>query len=43
MLAYFRDFYGEDAFRWDEEVVFYRLRPHWMTVFAPDAARLGVG
>ncbi|WBB61645.1 pyridoxamine 5'-phosphate oxidase family protein [Streptomyces sp. WMMC500] len=42
LLAYFKDFYGENAFRWDDEVVFYRLRPHWMTVFAPDAAELGV-
>ncbi|NSC25380.1 pyridoxamine 5'-phosphate oxidase family protein [Streptomyces albus subsp. chlorinus] len=40
LLAYLKDFYGEDAFDWDNEVVFYRLRPHWMTVFAPDLAKL---
>ncbi|GHH76459.1 hypothetical protein GCM10018793_22190 [Streptomyces sulfonofaciens] len=22
------------------DVVFYRLHPHWMTVFAPDVAKL---
>jgi Pyridoxamine 5'-phosphate oxidase len=40
LLAYFKDFYGENAFDWDAEVVFYRLHPHWMTVFAPDVAKL---
>jgi hypothetical protein len=40
LLAYFKDFYGQDAFDWDDDVVFYRLRPHWMTVYAPDVARL---
>nr|WP_042178274.1 pyridoxamine 5'-phosphate oxidase family protein [Kibdelosporangium sp. MJ126-NF4]CEL13083.1 hypothetical protein [Kibdelosporangium sp. MJ126-NF4]CTQ98770.1 hypothetical protein [Kibdelosporangium sp. MJ126-NF4] len=40
LLAYFQDFYGADAFEWDTGVVFYRLRPHWMTVFAPDFAKL---
>jgi uncharacterized pyridoxamine 5'-phosphate oxidase family protein len=40
MLAYFKDFYGDDAFDWDNDVVFYRLRPHWMTVYAPDVAKL---
>ncbi|MEU4314835.1 pyridoxamine 5'-phosphate oxidase family protein [Nocardia sp. NPDC024068] len=40
LLAYFKDFYGGDAFEWDEEVVFYRLRPHWMAVYAPDIAKL---
>ncbi|MFT7840428.1 pyridoxamine 5'-phosphate oxidase family protein [Saccharothrix sp. BKS2] len=40
LLAYFKGFYGDDAFDWDEEVVFYRLRPHWMTVYAPDLAKL---
>jgi len=43
LLAYFQDFYGEDAFDWDEEVVYFRLHPHWMTVYAPDPAKLGVG
>ncbi|WP_018684433.1 pyridoxamine 5'-phosphate oxidase family protein [Actinokineospora enzanensis] len=40
LLAYFKDCYGEDLFDWDNEVVFYRLHPHWMTVFAPDLAKL---
>ncbi|WP_419998662.1 pyridoxamine 5'-phosphate oxidase family protein [Streptomyces boninensis] len=42
VLAYFKDFYGEDAFDWDNEVVFYRLHPHWMTVYAPDHGKLGL-
>jgi hypothetical protein len=33
-LGYFKEFYGEDAFDWDEGVVYYRLHPHWMTVYA---------
>ncbi|MGK3111078.1 pyridoxamine 5'-phosphate oxidase family protein [Streptomyces sp. WAC05858] len=41
LLAYFRDFYGDDAFDWDNDVVFYRLPPQWMAVFAPDLAKLG--
>lgn len=40
VLAYFKDFYGADAFDWDSGVVFYRLHPHWMTVYAPDMAKL---
>lgn len=40
VLAYFKDFYGADAFDWDNEVVYYRLHPHWMTVYAPDIAKL---
>lgn len=40
LLAYFKDFYGDDAIDWDNDVVFYRLRPHWMTVYAPDVAKL---
>ncbi len=40
LLAYFQDFYGVDAFDWDNDVVFYRLRRHWMTVYAPDAGKL---
>ncbi|MFE6049166.1 pyridoxamine 5'-phosphate oxidase family protein [Kitasatospora sp. NPDC056446] len=41
LLAYFRDFYGDDAFDWEKDVVYYRLHPHWMAVFAPDLAKLG--
>lgn len=40
ILAYFKGFYGEDAFDWDNEVVYYRLHPHWMAAYAPDAAKL---
>jgi general stress protein 26 len=40
LLAYFKDVYGDDAFDWDHDVVFYRLRPHWMTVYAPDMTKL---
>ncbi len=40
LLAYFKDFYGDNAFDWDNDVVYYRLQPHWMTVYAPDAAKL---
>ncbi|WP_158887488.1 pyridoxamine 5'-phosphate oxidase family protein [Amycolatopsis anabasis] len=40
LLAYFKGFYGEDAFEWDAEVVYYRLRPHWMTVVATGTANL---
>ncbi|MEU3273981.1 pyridoxamine 5'-phosphate oxidase family protein [Saccharomonospora sp. NPDC006951] len=40
VLAYFKEFYGDDAFDWDGDVVFYRLRPHWMTVYAPDVGKL---
>ncbi|WP_026416531.1 pyridoxamine 5'-phosphate oxidase family protein [Actinomadura oligospora] len=40
LLAYFKDFYGDDAFDWNEEVVYYRLHPHWMSVYAPDLAKL---
>jgi len=36
---YFQDFYGDDAFDWDD-VVCYRLHPHWMTAYAPDFAKL---
>ena len=39
-LAYFKDFYGDNAFDWHHGVVFYRLHPHWMTVYAPDVAKL---
>ncbi|WP_149259263.1 pyridoxamine 5'-phosphate oxidase family protein [Actinomadura sp. K4S16] len=40
LLAYFKGFYGEDAFDWDNDIVYYRLRPHWMAVYAPDFAKL---
>ncbi|BAH51185.1 pyridoxamine 5'-phosphate oxidase family protein [Rhodococcus opacus] len=40
LLAYFQDFYGEDFFDWDNDVVYYRLHPHWMTVYAADVAKL---
>ncbi|MGW0180362.1 pyridoxamine 5'-phosphate oxidase family protein [Nocardia sp. NPDC003345] len=40
LRAYVQDFYGDDAFDWDAEVVYYRLSPHWMTVYAPDIAKL---
>ncbi|MBB5874394.1 hypothetical protein F4553_007828 [Allocatelliglobosispora scoriae] len=40
LLEYFQGFYGADAFDWDTEVVYYRLQPHWMTVYAPDFAKL---
>lgn len=35
LLAYLKDFYGAKAFDWEREVVYYRLHPHWMTVYAP--------
>ncbi len=41
LLAYLKDFYGDDdAFDWNHEVVYYRLNPHWMTVYAPDLDKL---
>lgn len=40
LLAYFKGFYGEDAFDWDNEVVYYRVRPHWMAAYAPDVAKI---
>lgn len=40
LLGYFKDFYGADAFDWGREVVYYRLHPQWMTVYAPDVAKL---
>ncbi len=39
VLSYVKDFYGDDAFDWDNEVVYYRLHPHWMTVYASDVAK----
>jgi hypothetical protein len=38
LLAYLKDFYGAEAFDWSAEVVYYRLEPHWMAVFAADPA-----
>ncbi|RSN70357.1 MULTISPECIES: pyridoxamine 5'-phosphate oxidase family protein [Actinomadura] len=43
LLAYFKETYGDDAFDWENEVVYYRLHPHWMTVYAPDPAKLTEG
>ncbi len=40
VLAYMKGFYGEDMFDWDDDVVYYRLEPRWMTVFAPDLAKI---
>ncbi|MEH1127397.1 pyridoxamine 5'-phosphate oxidase family protein [Micromonospora sp. CPCC 206061] len=40
LLTYLKDFYGEDLFDWDNDVVYYRLHPHWMAVYAPDFAKL---
>ncbi|MFD0537680.1 pyridoxamine 5'-phosphate oxidase family protein [Actinomadura luteofluorescens] len=40
LLAYLKGFYGENAFDWDEDVVYYRLHPHWMAAYAPDLAKL---
>lgn len=43
LLRYFKELYGDDGFDWDNEVVFYRLHPHWMTVYAPDVDKLMTG
>jgi hypothetical protein len=40
LLRYFKDFYGDNAFDWDNDVVYYRLHPDWMTVYAPDIAKI---
>jgi len=40
LLAYFKGFYGDDAFDWNKDVVYYRLHPHWMTAYAPDVEKL---
>lgn len=40
ILAYFQEFYGPDAFDWDNDVVYYRLHPTWMTAYAPDPVEL---
>jgi uncharacterized protein (DUF1786 family) len=36
---YLRDFYGDLSFDWSE-VVYYRLRPIWMTVYASDPGKV---
>lgn len=36
LLAYLKDFYGGDTFDWEREVIYFRLHPHWMTVYAAD-------
>ncbi|MDD1061464.1 pyridoxamine 5'-phosphate oxidase family protein [Streptomyces cocklensis] len=41
LLAYLKDFYGADAFDWTTEVVYYRLDPQWMTVYAAEPAEAG--
>lgn len=40
LLAYFKHYYGDDLFDWDNDVVYYRLHPHWMTVYAADITKL---
>ncbi|WP_436519567.1 pyridoxamine 5'-phosphate oxidase family protein [Actinoplanes sp. HUAS TT8] len=40
LLQYVREFYGDDAFDWENEVVYFRLQPHFMTVYAPDLDKL---
>lgn len=35
LVAHFKTIYGDDAFDWDVEVIYFRLHPHWMTVYAP--------
>ena len=35
LVAHFEKIYGDDAFDWDVEVIYFRLHPHWMTVYAP--------
>lgn len=36
LLAHMKDFYGDDAFDWEAEVVYFRLHPHFMTVYSPE-------
>lgn len=38
LRAYLGDHYGDHEFDWDNEVVYFRLRPHWMTVYRGDSA-----
>lgn len=39
ILEYLTDHYGESAFSWDE-VVFYRIEPHWMVAYSVDPVGL---
>jgi hypothetical protein len=39
---YLRGFYGDTSFDWSE-VVYYRLRPTWMTVYASDPGKVLAG
>ena len=39
IMEYLRGFYGDSSFDWPD-VVYYRLRPTWMTVYAIDPDRL---
>lgn len=34
LLAHVQGFYGADAFDWVNDVVYFRVQPHWMTVYA---------
>lgn len=43
LLAYFKAFYGGGAFDWENDVVYYRLHPHWMAVYAADVAKATAG
>ncbi|MGF1600262.1 MAG: pyridoxamine 5'-phosphate oxidase family protein [Acidimicrobiales bacterium] len=36
LRTYLQDHYGDHEFDWDHEVVYFRLRPHWMTVYRGD-------
>jgi hypothetical protein len=40
LLAYFKDFYGADAFDWENDIVYYRLHPRWMTVYCREVTKL---
>ena len=39
---YLRGFYGDTSFDWND-VVYYRLRPTWMTVYASDPGKVLAG
>lgn len=39
LVEHFKQTYGDDAFDWDLEVIYFRLHPHWMTVYAPNPSR----
>ncbi|WP_086828909.1 pyridoxamine 5'-phosphate oxidase family protein [Allokutzneria sp. NRRL B-24872] len=40
VVAYLKDFYGDHSFDWDNDTVYYRLHPQWMTVYAADVTKL---